>query len=580
MEEVNKITREAVNDNLKELLNQDDFSKVLEEIPTLKAQYDKAHRETYQVQLEAFLKTEKEETDPLDGEKKMVFPKEADFKFTSDEHSHRFKELYESFLEQKKEFKKKIAQQEEENFEAKSQLIESLKKLTEEEFHNFGEMFAHFKTLQEKWKEIGDVNKARFQSLQTEYSHLVDKFFYNVNIHKSLQNYSFEKNSEQKKKIVAKLKELKNNDSIIQLEHYIKQFQKEWDEIGPTFQEEWEKIKEEYWTNVNEVYAKIRDHYLKIREKQKESIEKKEKLIEEAKLKLEELKEATNPKEWNNLSNKLKEMQQAWKKTGFSKKAKDQELWESFRDVSNQFFAHTKDLYDKLNEKRDVFEEKKLALIAKAEELKESKDWKFATEKLIELQNQWKKSGSLRPQKDHKLWNKFRGACNTFFDNKKEYFSTLDERQEENLKNKETIVKAIEKVKTKEELIVKVAEWWAIGYVPKKAINSSTSKFNNAISTVCKTLAIEKEVKENIVFEAKIKAFKKADNAENLIKSEKRFVKERMDKIKDEINQYENNLGFFGPSKGAQKLKEIVEKKITEAKEKLQSWEAKAKILK
>lgn len=576
MEENKIISREEINEQFNELLK-GDFTILLEKVPNLKTQYDAAHRMEYKMQLAAFLA--KDVTAENAEEETVENPKEEDFKFQADEDTHRFKELYTQFQEKKKEYKQALAKQEEENFAAKTKVVEELKTLTDEEFNNFGEMFARFKALQEDWKKVGDVNKARFQTLQTEYSHLIDKFFYNVNIHKSLQNYSFEKNSVQKKEIIAKIQELISNDSIIQLEHYIKSYQKEWDEIGPTFQEEWEKVKDDYWTGVNAVYAKIREHYLKIREKQKESIEKKEALIAEAKIKLEELKESTNPKQWSELSTKLKELQQDWKKTGFSKKSKDDELWNTFRDISNEFFDHTKVLYGKLNETRDAFEEKKVALIKRAEALKDSKEWRETTQKFLKLQEDWKKTGALRPQKDHKLWNKFRSACNAFFDNKKEFFATLDDRQEDNLKQKEALSTEVEAAKTVEELKEKIAKWWAVGHVPKKTVNSANTKFNTAVSKAAKKMEITEETKETIVFEAKVVAFKTAENGATLLENEKRFVKERMDKLKDEINQYENNLSFFGQSKGAQKLKEVVESKVSEAKGKLAVWEEKIKLL-
>ena len=569
------MTREDINNQFSILLKEENMLKILEEVPNIKIKYDKAHREEYQKQLEEFLSKEIKD----EKTEEIIKNNEADFKFFPDKHTHRFKELYAVFQDKKKEHKKILAQKEEENFKAKSDIIEKLKVLTEEEFHNFGEMFSKFKELQVKWKEIGDVNKARFQTLQTEYSHLMDKFFYNVNIHKDLQEYSFGKNKIQKERIIEKLKELVKTDSIIQLEHYIKKYQKEWDEIGPTFQEDWEKIKEDYWTNVNEIYNKIREHYLVIREKQKDSIIKKEALIEEVKVKFEELKKSNNPKQWNDLSNSVKEIHQAWKKTGFSKKAKDDILWESFKEISNQFFDTTKLLYGKLNEKRDVFEEKKLALIKKAEELKNSKEWKETTSKFLKLQEDWKKTGSLKPQKDHKLWNKFRASCDEFFTAKKEFFSTLDQRQEENLSQKQEISKEIEKAQDLESLKEKITSWWAIGHVPKKAISKTNNEFKKAVDIANENINVENEVLEKIIFDAKISAFKNSDNAEGLLRNEFRFVKEKIDKLKDEINQYENNLSFFGQSKGAQKLKEVVEKRVNEAKSKLQSWEEKIKLL-
>lgn len=575
MEELNKtLSREDVNQKFKELLDQEDFSLVMSEVPNIKAAYDEAHRAEYQKQHEVFL--EAEEVAKENATEEAPF-EASEFKFEQDEASHRFKELYTVFADKKKDYKKALEKAQEDNFEAKTKIIAQLKELTDKEVSNFGETYNTFKSLQEKWKSIGDVNKARFQSLQTEYSHLMDKFFYNMNIHKDLQNYSFEKNSGEKKAIIEKLRELIKNDSIIQLEHYIKLYQKEWDEIGPTFQEEWNNIKEEYWNNVNAVYAKIREHYLVIREAQKESIEKKEALVEEAKILLESLKSTDKPNVWNDLSNKLKDLQQEWKKTGFSKKAKDDELWTVFRNTSNEFFDYTKTKYNKLNEKRDEFEEQKLALIAKAKGLKDSKEWKETTAKFLKLQEEWKKTGSVKPQRDQKLWNTFRAACNEFFDAKKEFFGTMDERQEDNLKAKNAIAESIENVESEADLVENIAKWWAVGHVPKKSFGSSTSKYDKAVEKACEKLKLDAENKERILFDAKINAFKSVENGDKLLENERRFVKEKIDRIKSEINQFENNLSFFGDSKGAQKLKEVVEKRVVEAQEQLESWKNKLK---
>ncbi len=576
MEEKKILSREEVNENFKNLLNGEEFSVTIKEVPNIKAAYDEAHRLVYKQQEEAFDKAQEEakanatEENPFEAEK---------FKFEPDEASFRFKELMTIFNDKKKEYKKALAQKEEANFNAKTAVVEKMKALTEQELTNFGETFNTFKTLQEEWKSIGEVNKARFQSLQTEYSHLMDKFFYNVNIHKGLQNYSFEKNKVEKQAITDKLKELLKNDSIIQLEHYIKLYQKEWDEIGPTFQEDWESLKTAYWENVNAVYAKIREHYLKIREAQKASIEKKEAIITESKTLLEMLKESQNPSKWNELGNKLKELQQNWRKTGFSKKSKDDELWNEFKTISNTFFDDTKQLYNSLNEKRSVFEDKKKALIAKANELKSSKNWKETTQQFLKLQDDWKKSGSLNPKKDQKLWNTFRAACNEFFDAKKEFFGGMDARQEENLKQKTEINKKIESAKTAEELNEQIAAWWALGHVPKKEISKANTAFDKSVNNAAKNLKIEDADKERIVFKAKIAAFKKAEDGDVFLEREKRFVKEKMDKLKDEIVQFENNLSFFGDSKGAQKLKEVVLKRVEESQKQFDTWKEKFKML-
>lgn len=572
MEEKQALSRQNINEQFKQLLENDDFLMVLEQVPDIKAAYDEAYRADFQAQKDAFLAQQAAENTQTETDVEL-----PTFKFEQDEAAEQFKTLYAQFSERKKEHKRILAEKEEKNFEAKTTILEKLKALTEKEIVNFGEAFNEFKALQEDWRAIGEVNKARFQSLQTAYSHLIDTFFYNVNIHKDLKNYSFEKNRDEKKKLIEKLQELIHNDSIIQLEHYIKQYQKEWDEIGPTFQEEWNALKENYWTSVNAIYTKIREHYSKIRETQKIAIEKKEQLLAEAKELLEKVHATQNPSQWNDFTQKLKDIQQEWKKTGFSKKEKDDVLWNEFRNTSNQVFEFIQAKFGELNEKRDAFEEQKLALIAQANALKDSKEWKETTEKLIKMQEKWKSIGALKPQKDQKLWLNFRNACNGFFEAKKAYFEGLDDRQADHFKQKETINKAIENASTTEGLNTLIADWWAIGHVPKKDIKNSTTSFEKAVNKAIINLNLDEQSKEQMLFAAKLKAFKKDDNGTKLLENEKRFIKEKVDKLKDEINQFENNLSFFGDSKGAQKLKEVVEKKIAETQLQLKNWQEKLK---
>lgn len=565
-------TREEINEQLKELLKQEDFAQVIEKMPALKTAYDEAHRAFYKAQEDAFF-AEQAEKNVEDEEKQS----EEKFQFQPDQATHRFKELYAVFVEKKQAHKKALVQKEEENLATKKTLIEKLKTLTEQELKNFGETFEQFKTIQTEWKAVGDVNKKYFNELQTQYSHLIDKFFYNVNIHKDLKNYSFEKNKEAKQAIINKLEELQKNESIIQLEHYIKTYQKEWDEIGPTFQEDWEKLKEIYWQKVGEVYDKIRKHYADVREKQKQIVEKKEELIASVKEVFEKIQNTEKPAEWNNLSNKVKDLQQEWKKVGFTKRNKEEELWTTFRAQANAFFDYSKEKFEALNEKRTQFEKQKLDLIAKANELKDSKDWKNTSNALIKLQQEWKTIGRLKPQKDQKLWLKFREACNVFFNNKSEYFGTLDERQEENLKQKQNIAESIAKAENQEQLQNQLKEWWIIGHVPKKAIAKTNESLKKAISKAQETLKIKQETIDEMLFATKIDAYKQDDDAENLLQSEKRFINEKISKIKDEIHQFENNLSFFGESKGAQKLKEVVEKRIADAQHNLAQWQNKLK---
>jgi hypothetical protein len=562
METLEKLSKEQIVAQLENDLKEKSIEDLMASTKHLKSQFHEADNAEVDAQLKTF--------EAEGGNKTDFSPEENPI-------NHRFKELYNILQERKKEYKKELARLEEENYLAKIEVINQLRELTEAGNDNIGEAFKKFYELRDKWNEIGAVNQARYKQLQFDYSHLQDVFYYNISIHKELKNYDFKKNAELKEAIVEKLKSLQDLDSIRQLEHFIKEYQNEWDSIGPTTEEKWAQLKNNYWDLVNSVYEKIRLHYQNIREQQKEAQDKKEALLETTQHFVATIAENWKLKDWNTATEKIQEIQEEWKKAGLLRKSKNNALYESFKAHIDEFFAKKSDFFDNLKGEQKASEQKKKSLIEKANALKTSTDWAAATPKIIQLQEQWKKSGSTHPKTDQKLWKEFREACDYFFTAKKNYFDTLDDRLEENLKNKNAAIENIEKATTPEQLTAAVQQWHEAGFVPKKQITKSNTDFDKALAATAKKLSLSNI--EDLVFEAKINAYKKAGNSKDLLQSEKRFVLGKIEKLRSEMSQYENNLSFFGPSKGAQKLKEAVENKMKQTAENLEKWEKKLKLL-
>ncbi|MFT5620422.1 MAG: hypothetical protein ACI9QR_000751 [Flavobacteriaceae bacterium] len=501
------------------------------------------------------------------------------FVFEADPLDNRWKELYNIYLDKVSAYKKALADAEKENLKAKEDLVKELKKIVEEEMTNVGAAFTAFYAIRDKWTAVGEVNKANFKQLQYDYSHYRDLFYYNVGIHDELKNYDFKKNAIQKKEVLEELKALAGQDSIRKMEKEIKNLQGRWDEIGPTSNEVWEELKTGYWDMVNGIYDKIRDHYKAIREAQGKVLEQKHELI----LKMEELVANAvsykSPKEWIQSSKFVNELHKEWKASGYAARAKEEEIWAKFKEMSDQLRKQQNVFFDELKQSNEKVVEAKNKLIEKAKELKDSKQWKDTTEALIKLQRDWKNMGHAQYKQDQKLWEQFRKACDGFFNSKKEYYDTLDDRQAENFKQKAAVAANIAKSKTEEELRVLIAEWQAVDYVPKKQIAAAEASFDKAVIAAAKTLKIDEDSLGMIKFEAKVSAIKDDENAESKLKSEKMFVQTQIEKIQEELHRFEENMAFFGPSKGAQKLKEIVDKKVVEAAGKLQAWKDKMNLL-
>lgn len=501
------------------------------------------------------------------------------FEFESNSLDNRWKELFNIYKDKLAAHKKEVLEQEKQNLSIKEDLVAKLKALVEADMQNVGSAFSAFYAIRDKWNEVGQVNKSKFKQLQYDYSHYRDLFYYNVGIHDQLKNYDFKKNAQQKQEVIKELKVAFEQDSIRKMEAAVKELQAKWDEIGPTSNEDWEKLKNDYWDTVNGIYDKVKIHYKALRETQAKILEEKQTIINKMDALKEDLSDFKTPKEWIALSDKMNELHAEWKAAGFLGKSKEDAIWTSFKESSDFIRDQKNTFFDALKQQNSKVVEAKNKLIEQAISLKDSTEWKKTSEELIQLQKRWKNAGQAQRKVDQKLWEKFRAACDTFFTNKKEYYDTLEDRQEANFVAKEKVAELIAKSKSEEELRSLIGEWQSIDYVPKKKIAASDASFNKAVKSAADKLKIDAEALNMLRFEAKVSALKEDDNSEIKLKSEREFVKTQMDKIKEEIHRFEENMGFFGHSKGSQKLKEIVELRMKDAEAKLTEWQEKLKML-
>lgn len=560
-------SKETILEEFSALVQSDDFYKQSARIKELRAAYRTLTEEEEKNQRLAFDKKEDKEEDD-------------EFQFVANSLDQNFEELQAMFSARMKEHKAKIAEEEKQSLETKTALLEELKTLVENNMQDIGSAFTKFYEIRDAWNATGQVNKSKFKQLQFDYSHYRDLFYYNVDIHDGLKKYDLKKNAEEKQAVIDELKALLDEPSIKKMDKAVKELQAKWDQIGPTSQDNWESLKNAYWELVNGIYDKVRTHYKAMREAQARILEEKQAVLAKMEALYLEVTDFKTPKQWVDLNERMNALHQEWKQSGFIGKDKEEAIWASFKDFSDKLRDQKNAYFEKLKAQNSKVEDVKKKLIEQAEALKDSKDWKNTSERLIKLQKQWKESGSGQRKIDQQLWEKFRAACDTFFTTKNEYFATLDDRQEANFLKKEELCAGIAKSKTEDELKALISEWQSVDYVPKKKISQSETSFEKAVEAAAKSLKIDKDKLENLRFEAKLSALKEDENADVKIQAERNYVQTQIDKIKEEMHRFEENMGFFGQSKGSQKLKEVVEKRLLEAESQLNSWKDKLKMLK
>ncbi|TNF49466.1 MAG: DUF349 domain-containing protein [Bacteroidetes bacterium] len=564
--EENKLIEE-----LKGLSQQEDILSVSREVNELKTRF-----EDYILEEER-----KQQIASMEAQEKGEEIELIDLKPLKDE----FYEIYNDFREKRKQLKAQKDAEETEHLKQKKALIAKLQEIILHE-ENIGSAFNAYKEIHDKWKTIGDIPREKRDEIQKEYSKLLEQFFYNIKIYKELKDHDLKRNTQLKTEIIQQLEELKNVSSIKELESALKSLQNDWDEIGPVINEEWETLKNKYWENVRSLYEKIHQFYDERRNTLQENISKKKELISKTEQHVAESIALSTVKEWEKATSTLLHLQETWKSVGFGPKKENEEVWQEFRALCDRFFEAKKAFFATVHEQYSDIAEAKKQLIQKAHELKDSTDWKETANQLIQLQKQWKKTGHAGQKLEQKLWNEFRSACDAFFNARQKYFEDQDKELESNLKVKETIIEEISAYQPKENIKETLADLKQFasrfndaGKVPMKEKNTIYDRFKSALDKHYAKIKLEGSEKDKIMFEAKLETMQSSPDSARLMSRERADIRQQIDKLNAEIIQFENNLGFFARSKGADALRKEVETKIKANQDKIQALRNRLKLI-
>lgn len=521
----------------------------------------------------------KDQVAMLDAQERGEAYEPMDLKPLKDE----FYEIYNVYKEKRKQLVEAKNKEEEENLRRKKFIIAKMQEMIQKE-ENIGAAFATYNELHEEWKKIGDIPREKRDEIQKEYSRLLELFFYNIKIYRELKDHDLKRNQQLKEEVIHHLEELKNQSSIKELEASLKRLQNEWEEIGPVQNDQWEALKSKYWETTRSLYDRIHQFYDERRNILTENLNKKKELLEEARKLIEESIGHTVAKDWDLATENLLKIQESWKSVGFGPRKENEAIWQEFRQQCDTFFAKKKEFFGTIQEKYNEIGEAKKKLIDQAIALKDSTEWKETAEKLIQLQKKWKASGHAGQRLEQKLWQEFRGACDAFFNSRQKHFEEQDKQLETNLVAKKDIISKIEAYElpeNKQQALNDLKEFTsafnAVGKVPMKEKDTIYHAYKAAIDKHYGKLKLEGAEKEKVMFQARLETLQGSPDAGKLLSRERADIRQQIDKLKAEILQFENNLGFFARSKGADALRKEVEGKINAAKNRIEALKTKLK---
>lgn len=497
-----------------------------------------------------------------------------------------FFEVYGHFVTQRKAQQQLQQTLEAQNLRLKKDLIARLKEVIDNE-EKIGTAFQAYKEIHETWKKIGAIPREQRESIQKEYSRLLEIFFYNIKIYKELKDHDYRRNKQLKEDLIFKLKQLRVASlDQRELEAQLHALQDEWEEIGPVQNEDWELMKGSYWEAVRAIYDKINEHYEAQRQMLKANIDAKKALVAELESRLADLTTWTTFKHWEAQTAFVLELQAKWKTIGAGNRKDNEAVYQAFRAQCDTFFAAKKNFSKEIDAANQEVVAKKKALIEKAQSLATSTDWKNTAEQLKKLQKQWQDSGSAGQRFENKLWKEFRAACNAFFDARQTHFAGQDAENAENLSAKLALIEALQQYELpsdKQEALAKLREFQqqfnAIGPVGIKEKQNTYNAFKTRMDELYKALKLEGQEKERVFFQAKLESLLASPDKQRLLQAERQEIRKQIDFLQKDIFTLENNLGFFARSKGADQLRLEVQKKVEAAQEKIKGLKAKLKLI-
>ena len=548
-----------------------------EDISTVKTKVLKTNL-AYQSKFKAFKEEHKEKF--LENEEN----KEEDYQFDDGGLNSRFHQAFYTYKQKRKEYMEAQEILKQNNLKRKEEVLEELRTLIDSE-ESLKKIYDEFKNLQEKWRQIGMVPKNDAKNLWMNYNFLVDKFFEKVQIDRELRDIGYKKNLDAKIALAEKAEELLLEKSFTKAFKMLQEYFRQWKEIGPVPYDKSEEIWERFKGAADKVNQRRREYYQNMAEEQKNNLVLKKELIEKAQAISNP--EYTTIKEYNQKTKELEELMTEWKKLGPAPKAQNDEIWKEFRVCFNAFYSNKKQYFSALNEELNENYQAKLDLCKTAESLQESTDWRNTTRELKKLQQEWKKIGRVPYKYSDKIWKRFRAACDAFFNAKEEYFKSMKDAEDDNLKLKKEL---IEKIKTntfsedKEKAMAEMKElqkqWIEIGQVPFKQKDKINKEYRAMVDEKLSEIGLSAvDVELARIKERSGQGDGDAKESRFVIQKEINLIKGKIDKIQSEIITWENNMGFFANSKNADVLKNEFQTKIDNANKNIKSMKARMRLL-
>ncbi|MBM6656932.1 DUF349 domain-containing protein [Bacteroides mediterraneensis] len=539
-----KQTLEEVVQRLKEINEKNDLTDK-QEIDSLKQTFYKLQKAKTEAARKAF----------IDGGGKA-----EDFIQEAEPAEEEFKTVMNAIKEKRNALAAAQEKEKEENLTKKLGILERMKYLTESQ-EDTNKIYDEFKKLQQEWNEVGQIPVAKVNELWKTYQLYTEKFYDMVKLNNEFREYDFKKNLEQKTRLCEAAEKLAEEPDVISAFHQLQKLHQEFRAIGPVAKD----LREAIWTRFKAastvVNKRHQQHFEELKEKEQHNLDQKTVICEIVEGM--EYDTFTTFADWEEKTQEILALQAKWKTIGYAPQKMNVKIFERFRAACDEFFRRKAAFFKSVKETMAANLEKKKALCEKAEALKDSTNWKETADILTKLQKEWKTIGPVAKKHSDAVWKRFIGACDYFFEQKNKATSSQRTEEVENQAKKEEVIKRMAALEasgtsdeaTAEQVRALMKEWNSIGFVPFKEKDRLYKEFHGLVDKLFDRLHMS-------ATEKRLSSVRTGGNKEsNLYRDRERLVR-TYEGLKNDIQTYENNLGFLNSSskKGSTLVADITRK--------------------
>ena len=566
VEPVQKLTKEEILAKLKEVVA--DVENVAKpEIDGLKQSFYKLHNAEQDAARKLFIEN--------GGAAENFVPQ-------TDSVEEEFKNIMSVIKEKRSALTAELEKQKEMNLQVKLSIIEELKELVESP-DDANKSYTEFKKLQQQWNEVKLVPQAKVNELWKNYQLYVEKFYDLLKLNNEFREYDFKKNLEIKTHLCEAAEKLADEADVVSAFHQLQKLHQEFRDTGPVAKE----LRDEIWARFKAASTTVnrrhQQHFEALKEVEQHNLDQKTVICEI--IEAIDYKELTNFASWESKTQEVIALQNKWKTIGFAPQKMNVKIFERFRKACDEFFRKKGEFFKTLKEGMNENLEKKRAMREKAEALKDSTDWKATADELTKLQKEWKTIGPVAKKYSDAVWKRFISACDYFFEQKNKATSSQRSVEQENLEKKKNIIEKLNAIDDQMDTegatqLVRdlMKEWNGVGHVPFKEKDRIYKQYHSQIDKLFERFNISASNKKLSNFKSTISSIQEG-SPQALYREREKLVR-AFDNMKNELQTYENNLGFLTTSskKGNSLLTEI-NRKVEKLKADIELVKEKIKVV-